>query len=76
MNISSLTKLQKCNHSFCDHCIHAWFHIHKHNTCPMCRCVVPKTTNALTRNSFDKTRKRTYFSDEPELHALSILIGA
>lgn len=75
MNKSRLMKLNECNHSFCESCIHQWFKVHKHDTCPMCRCVVPETTHTPIRRSVDKHR-RTFFSDDAHLSYLAELIGA
>lgn len=75
MNESKLTKLTECNHSFCDSCIHQWFKVHKHATCPMCRCVVPDKTIPVCRKYTHKHR-RTFFSDDVHLSHLADLIGA
>jgi hypothetical protein len=43
-------KIKKCNHMFCESCIHKWLREHK-NTCPICRTNVLKRTNSEIDNS-------------------------
>lgn len=75
MNESKLKKLNGCTHSFCESCIQQWFDVHKHDTCPMCRCVLstkdaPRVTTQAHKN------RRTFFSDDAHLSYLAELIGA
>ena len=42
-------KIKKCNHMFCENCIHKWLREHK-NTCPICRTNVLKRTNSEIDN--------------------------
>ncbi len=55
-----------CNHEFCDKCIFEW--LEKHQTCPLCRCVVNKSMMKKCRDS--------YFGSDTHLFALAKLIGA
>lgn len=76
MNESKLMKLE-CNHSFCESCIQQWFKVHKHDTCPMCRCVVPDhNVIASVSRKYPHKHRRTFFSDDVYLSHLANLIGA
>lgn len=70
MNICELTET-KCKHQFCAPCINQW--LVKHNTCPMCRCVVSEPTS-IVRNRSVKLR-RTFWSDDARLQQIATLIG-
>jgi len=77
MNKSKLTKLNECNHSFCEACIQQWFYVHKHNTCPMCRCVVPEPNyTQFGGKQCAHKHRHTFFSDDVHLSYLAKLVGA
>ena len=73
MNVSCLTDIGSCKHQFCTSCVSLW--LAKHNTCPMCRCVVSNKHAHTTAKPRRKTRVRTFFSDDDSLQILANLIG-
>lgn len=72
MNVARLTDIGSCSHQFCASCVNLW--LAKHNTCPMCRCVVSNNNNIPCRRK-TKSRSRTFFSDDHSLQRLANLIG-
>lgn len=77
MSVSDLIMLKNCDHSFCESCIHQWFTIHKHNTCPMCRCtVIPTSTTHISVHNKRKKQRHSFFSNDIQLSYLANLIGA
>lgn len=73
MNVTRLTDIGSCSHQFCTSCVELW--LAKHNTCPMCRCVVSNNNRSFLVKSRTKSGIRTFFSDDNSLQRLANLVG-
>jgi len=73
MNIQPLVQIDhKCTHVFCASCIDQW--LEKHNTCPMCRCVVHRRVPQLSK--IPRKKRGNHFANDQNLFSIAMLAGA